>query len=63
MKNSPTIERVTSELLEAILTTEDKLALYGVARLIKAEPPEQRVPETPAEDAEWPVRNPELLGI
>jgi hypothetical protein len=55
MKNKPTEARVVDELLEGMLTTEEKLALYGVATLIKTRTAEV-VPTEPVDGAVWPAR-------
>ena len=56
MKNSPTETRVLNEMLERMLTTKEKLALYGLSSLIKAERRDV-VPIEPVEGAQWPARS------
>jgi hypothetical protein len=55
MKNKPTEARVVDELLDRLLTTDEKLALYGVATLIKTQTAEV-VPTEPVDGAVWPAR-------
>jgi hypothetical protein len=49
------MDRAFEEIMDNLLTDQEKLALYGVARLTKEREPS--VPAEPVSDAKWPVRD------